>query len=244
MNGIILAGGTGSRLLPLTASVNKHLLPVHKRFMIEYPLEMMKACGVRRVRVVTTADAVGPLAKMFGSGAGLGLQLSYRVQDTPGSVAEALLVGAAPGDPAPTLVSLGDQVFESADPVVARVGRFGEGCLVFAKRVDDVAPYGEILPAADPHAIRRVHEKPLGPRPGLASTGLYVFDGKLAHVLAQALARHQGPAPLGMADAINWYADHYLAHYCEYPGWWYDVGTHAALRQCADALAARESPPR
>ena len=175
MKGIILAGGEGTRLRPITRVTNKHLLPIYDKPMIYYPLETMAACGFKEVLIVSGREHAGHFLNLLGSGKEFGLRLSYEVQEEAGGIAQALALGEDFADNSSVAVHLGDNIFEKRDQLVAGVRKFQEteqGAVIFVKKVSDPERFGVAEIEGD--KVMRIVEKPKEPKTNLAVTGLYI----------------------------------------------------------------------
>ncbi|MBN9479308.1 MAG: glucose-1-phosphate thymidylyltransferase RfbA [Bordetella sp.] len=189
MKGIILAGGTGSRLHPMTAVVSKQLMPVYDKPLIYYPLTTLMRAGVREILVITTPRDQAAFQAQLGDGGQWGLRLRYVVQDQPRGLADAYRLGADFVEGGPSALILGDNIFhghgsgrviaQAAAPIAAG----GEGAMIFAYRVADPRRYGVVELDADGRALS-LEEKPAAPRSPWAVTGLYVYDGQAPEIAA------------------------------------------------------------
>ena len=182
MKGIILAGGTGSRLWPMTKSVSKQMLPVYDKPLIYYPLSTLMLAGIREIIVITTPGDQEDFRKLLGDGSQFGISLQYAVQDKPNGLAEALIIAEdfLAGDKA--MMILGDNFFHG-DGLGRELSSitFDEGCHVFVTRVTNPSDYGVLTLDADGRALSIV-EKPKDPTSPWAVTGLYVFDGSASRI--------------------------------------------------------------
>jgi glucose-1-phosphate thymidylyltransferase len=239
MKGIVLAGGTGSRLYPLTKVTNKHLLPVGRYPMIYHPLMRMRRAGVSQVAIVTSPEHMGDVVNLLGSGRTMGLDLTYRVQDEPGGIAQAigLCENFVGGDP--VLVILGDNVLEDELDVHAEAFREqmrtrGEGARVLLKEVPDPQRYG--VPRLDGDRIAEVIEKPADPPSSYSVTGIYFYDPQVFDVIRGLSPSRRGEYEV--SDLSNWYASRGTLTHGTLAGWWGDAGTlegwHEANRLAVD----------
>jgi glucose-1-phosphate thymidylyltransferase len=183
MKGIVLAGGAGTRLHPVTRAVSKQLLPVYDKPMIYYPISVLMLAGIRDILLITTPHDQDQFTRLLGDGSQWGLNLTYAVQASPDGLAQAFLIGAdhLAGDPAALV--LGDNIFFGAGlagqlaDAVADVRRYA-GCSLFGYRVSDPERYGVAVVDADGRLVD-IEEKPEKPRSSLAVTGLYFYDGQV-----------------------------------------------------------------
>jgi glucose-1-phosphate thymidylyltransferase len=226
LKGVLLAGGTGSRLYPLTKITNKHLLPVGRYPMIYHPLLRMRRAGVTEVAIVTSPEHMGDVVNLLGSGRAMGLDLTYRVQDSPGGIAQAMgLCETFVGDD-PFLVILGDNVL--AEDIGGEVEAYrnqlaseGSGARVLLKEVPDPERYG--VPRLDGDRILEIIEKPSVPPSNYSVTGIYFYDAGVFEVI-RAL-KPSGRGELEVSDVSNAYIHRGTLTYGVLNGWWGDAGT-------------------
>ncbi|WP_020614560.1 glucose-1-phosphate thymidylyltransferase RfbA [Sediminispirochaeta bajacaliforniensis] len=230
MKGIILAGGTGSRLFPVTKAITKQLLPVYDKPLIYYPLSVLMLAGIRDILIISTAKDIDRFFDVLGNGEQLGISLNYLVQDKPNGIAEAFIVGENfIGNDRVALV-LGDNIFygqgfsDVLDEAVAR----SSGATVFAYYVDDPTAFGVVEFDADFKALS-IEEKPEKPKSNYAVTGLYFYDNKVVDI-----AKSITPSPRGeleITDVNRYYLSHgELAVELFGRGFaWLDTGTHDSI---------------
>jgi glucose-1-phosphate thymidylyltransferase len=239
--GIVLAGGSGSRLYPLTKAVSKQLVPVYDKPMIYYPLSVLLLAGIRDVLVITTPHDVPAFRNLLGDGEDFGLRLEYAVQPRPGGIAEAFLIGRdfIGGDPVALI--LGDNLLyghgltENLQRATAR----NEGATVFAYPVSDPERYGVVEFGADGRAVS-IEEKPKHPRSNYAVTGLYFYDGAVVDVAAS--LRPSARGELEITDVNRCYLEQGGLH-VEKLGRgiaWLDTGTPASLLQASNFIQTLE----
>ena len=226
MKGVILAGGLGTRLFPLTKVTNKHLLPVYNRPMIHYPLECLTRAGIRDVLIVTGGDYAGHFLKLLGSGEDFGARLYYAYQKGEGGIADALkLAEGFVGDDSMAVV-LGDNLVEkSIRPTVEAFEKQAKGARILVKEVPDPERFG-VAEVKDGKVIGIV-EKPKEPVSNLAVTGIYLYDGTVFETLRT--LRPSARGELEITDVNNHYLQKGELEYNILEGWWSDAGTFESL---------------
>jgi glucose-1-phosphate thymidylyltransferase len=223
MKGIILAGGTGSRLFPLTKITNKHLLPVYDKPMICYPLNTLINAGIDDIMIVSGRGHVGHFLELLGSGSELGVRLSYEIQEGAGGIAQALgLAERWASDDAVTVI-LGDNIFE--DSVKDAVQTFKSGARIFLKEVTDAQRFGVAEVAGD--RIVGIEEKPKVPKTNLAVTGLYIYDSNVFRIIRD--LKPSGRGELEITDVNNAYIQKDAMTFSLLSGFWSDAGTFDSL---------------
>ena len=187
--GIILAGGAGTRLHPLTLAVSKQLLPVYDKPMIYYPLSVLLLAGVREIAVITTPEDQTGFKRLLGDGSQIGVRFEYLIQPTPGGIAEAFVLGEDFVGGEPSVLILGDNIFfgQNFGQMLGAAAAREHGATVFGYQVHDPERYGVVELGADGRAISIV-EKPAEPKSNQAVTGLYFYDGR-ASQFAKTLTR-------------------------------------------------------
>lgn len=226
MKGIILAGGTGSRLYPLTKVTNKHLLPVGKYPMIFHAVRKLKQAGISDILIVTGKDHMGDVVNLLGSGHEMGVTFTYKVQDEAGGIAQALdLAEQFVGDDQ-MVVILGDNVFEDdISPFVANFREQQTGAKILIQEVHDPTRFG--VPELDGDQIVSIEEKPKQPKSNYAVTGIYMFDHNVFDIIKTLKPSDRGE--LEITDVNNAYIERGELTFDVLHGWWTDAGTHASL---------------
>ncbi|MFZ0445613.1 MAG: sugar phosphate nucleotidyltransferase [Bacillus sp. (in: firmicutes)] len=226
MKGIILAGGTGSRLNPLTKVTNKHLLPVGKYPMIYYSIAKLKEAGVNDILIVTGRHHAGDIINLLGSGSELGIKLTFRVQDQAGGVAEALsLAEEFVGNDLMTVI-LGDNIFTGdITPYVEEFIRHNSGAQILVKEVQDPQRFG--VAEIENDRIISIEEKPQFPKSNYAVTGFYMYDSQVFNIIKT--LEPSGRGELEITDVNNAYIERNELKFGVVSGDWIDAGTFASL---------------
>lgn len=233
MKGIILAGGTGSRLFPLTKVTNKHLLPVGKYPMIFYSVYKLKQAGLTDILLVTGKEHMGDVVNLLGSGHEMGVTFTYKVQDEAGGIAQALSLAEQFVGEDKMLVILGDNVFEDdIAPFVSNFRGQTEGAKILLQQVQDPQRFG-VAELQGNHIIS-IEEKPLNPKSDYAVTGIYMFDHHVFDIVKTLKPSSRGE--LEITDVNNAYISRGTLTYDVLQGWWTDAGTHSSLAR-ANELA-------
>lgn len=233
MKGIILAGGTGSRLYPLTKVTNKHLLPVGKYPMIFHAIARLKEAAITDILIVTGREHMGDVVSLLGSGSSFGVTFTYKVQDEAGGIAQALGLAEGFVQGEPMVVILGDNVF--ADSISGYVDNFrsqGKGAKILLQEVDDPQRFG-VAELKDGRVVS-IEEKPQKPKSRYAVTGIYMYDSRVFDIVKT--LRPSGRGELEITDVNNAYIAAGELSYDILQGWWTDAGTHASLTR-ANELA-------
>lgn len=227
MRGVILAGGTGSRLFPLTKVTNKHLLPVGKKPMLFHPIEKLVEAGIKEIMVVTGVEHMGAVVNLLGSGKDFGGHFTYRVQDEPGGIAQALGLAEAFCRDSKMAVILGDNIFTDSLQGFAR--SFAEqpsGAKILLKKVSDPDRFG-VAELADKKIIS-IEEKPKKPKSDYAVTGIYFYDAKVFEITRSLKPSARGE--LEITDVNNAYVKKGTMTYDILEGSWTDAGTFESLK--------------
>lgn len=226
MKGIILAGGTGSRLYPLTKVTNKHLLPVGKEPMIYYPIRKLIDAGIEEILIVTGVDHMGDIVTLLGSGKGFDCRFTYKVQDEAGGIAQALFLAENFVGDDMVMVILGDNIFQdSLKPFADKFRKQKKGAKVLLKEVADPQRFGvaEIVG----NKIVSIVEKPKKPKSNLSVTGAYFYDNKVFEVIRKLKPSARGE--MEISDVNQAYLRNGSLSYDVLNGWWSDAGTFESL---------------
>ncbi len=241
MKGVVLAGGLGTRLLPMTRVTNKHLLPVFDRPMIYFPIQQLVHVGIDDILIVTGGNQAGDFLRLLGNGKEFGLRrLNYAYQEGEGGIAEALGLAEDFAEDSPICVILGDNIFET--PIREAVDAFRadpEGAMVLLKEVDHPERFG----VAELHEGRVVSivEKPSEPESNLAVTGCYIYDGRVFEIVRGLSPSERGE--LEITDVNNRYLEWGTLRHHVVSGWWTDAGTIPSLHHATKLVAASLDEP-
>jgi glucose-1-phosphate thymidylyltransferase len=238
LRGIVLAGGTGSRLMPLTKVTNKHLLPVGQKPMIFYPIEKLTSIGIEEILIVTGVEHMGDVVSLLGSGSNFGCRFTYKVQDKAGGIAQALALAENFAKEKPMAVILGDNIFRAslksyAEKFIAQKA----GARILLKQVIHPQRFGVAELSGD--RIIGIEEKPEQPKSDYAVTGIYFYDAAVFDII-----RTLKPSDRGELEITHVNQDYIAKGQLAYDiidGWWTDAGTFESLNT-ANELVAKEPP--
>ena len=227
MKGIVLAGGLGTRLHPLTKITNKHLLPVYNRPMIYYPIQTLVDAGISEILIVTGGKNAGHFLELLGNGKEFGLKhLDYTYQEGEGGIAAALSLAEYFVEDDPVCVILGDNIYEkSMRGSAEEFARQGKGARIHLKRVENPQRFG--VPVIEGERILRIEEKPKDPKSDYAVTGLYMYDQSVFDIIKT--LKPSGRGELEITDVNNAYIARNEMSYALVDGWWSDAGTFDSL---------------
>lgn len=242
MKGVVLAGGLGTRLYPLTYVTNKHLLPIYDKPMIFYPINTLVSAGITEILVVTSGPHVGHFLSVLKNGKELGIKhLEYAYQEKPdGGIADALRLAKDFADGGPVTVILGDNTTDA--DISKPVKQFKDGTTIFLKKVKDPERFG--VPEFDPNdptKIIGVEEKPQLPKSSYAVTGVYIYDHRVFEFINKIKPSPRGQ--LEITDVNNVYVQEKKLSWAELNGYWRDCGTFQSLFEANHYWATKHIPP-
>src|SRR3989338_2287325 len=239
MKGIILAGGMATRLRPLTYVTNKHLLPIYDKQMIFYALESMAEAGVKDVLITSSPDHCGHFISLLKSGAEFGLRISYAIQDKPGGISEAILLGEDFVGKEKFLVILGDNIFSHSLKIAAeKFDKLEKGAFVFAKKMPTESGQYGVVEIDNDGKVLSIEEKPAKPKSDLAQTGIYMYDHRAFQYIRELNPSARGE--LEVTDLNNKYLQEGTLHCEVMEGWWVDAGTSFDELMRANIKVAKE----
>ena len=227
MKGVILAGGLGSRLLPLTKVTNKHLLPVYNKPMVYYPLQALVSAGIKEILIVTGGAYAGEFLKLLGNGAEFALKhLHYTYQEGEGGIAAALGLAEDFAGSDRLVVILGDNIFEdSIAHFISDYARQEKGAKILLREVPHPERFG--CPEFQGESLVRIEEKPKSPASNYAVTGIYFYDQEVFDIIRS--LKPSGRGEMEITDVNNWYLERGQLTYDFLKGWWTDAGTFESL---------------
>jgi glucose-1-phosphate thymidylyltransferase len=239
MKGILLAGGSGTRLLPATGAVSKQLLPIYDKPMVYYPLSSLMLAGIRDVLLISTPQDTPLFERLLGDGSDLGIRLQYRVQEKPEGIAQAFLIAADWIDGEPVALALGDNIFFGhgfPDSIRAAAARKA-GATVIAYHVHDPKRYG-VVEFDDQGQIRSIEEKPARPKSNYAVTGLYFYDEQVVDIARNLTPSARGELEITDVNRAYLERDQLCVERLGRGVAWLDTGTHETLLQAANFIQA------
>jgi glucose-1-phosphate thymidylyltransferase len=235
MKGVVLAGGTGSRLFPITRVTNKHLLPIYDKPMVYYPIQTLVNAGIEEIMVVTGGKNAGDFLRLLGNGRDFGLRhLNYSYQEGEGGIAEALGLAEHFADGEPICVILGDNIIENN--ICEAVDQFKvqqQGAKIILKEVPDAERFG--VPEIRGRHIVGIEEKPKSPKSNYAVIGVYLYDATVFEKIRR--LKPSGRGELEITDVNNFYVQEDSLTYEILDGWWTDAGTFDSLLRAGNLVA-------
>lgn len=235
MKGVILAGGLGTRLYPLTKITNKHLLPIYNKPMISYPVECLVRAGIEDILIVTGGNHPGDFLRLLGNGKEYGVKnISYAYQEGEGGIADALVLAENHAACGPVCVVLGDNLLEKTiRSAVDEYRKQGNGARILLKEVEDPKRFG--VPVLDGDKVVKIIEKPADPPSSFAVTGIYMYDTQVFDFIKTLNPSQRGE--LEITDVNNLYIDQGTMTWSLIDGWWTDAGTFDSLLKASNLVA-------
>jgi glucose-1-phosphate thymidylyltransferase len=238
LKGVILAGGTGSRLMPLTKVTNKHLMPIGRRPMIYYPIQKLTSIGIEEILIVTGIEHMGDVVGLLGSGKDFGCRFTYKVQDEPGGIAQALALAEDFANQQLLSVILGDNIFKSSlKHYAVKFISQRTGARLLLKHVDDPQRFG--VAEVSQGKVVGIEEKPKEPKSNYAITGIYFYDACVFDIIRT--LRPSARGELEISDVNSAYLAKGQLAYDILDGWWTDAGTFESLIR-ANEMVVKEPP--
>lgn len=241
IKGVIMAGGLGTRLMPVTKVINKHLLPVFNKPLIYYPISVLLLSGIRDILIITKEEDYLNFKKLLGDGAHLGIKISYKFQKKPGGIPEGILLAENFLGKNKFIFALGDNIFfgEEFSKILKNIKNFKKGCILFTSKVNDPKRFG-ILYKDKKNKLKKIIEKPKKPKNNLAVTGLYIYDNhavKYAKMLKKSKRKEKE-----ITDLNNIYIKQKKAKEIELGRSfsWLDAGTHDAFLNASNLISLYE----
>jgi glucose-1-phosphate thymidylyltransferase len=235
MKGVITAGGTGSRLAPLTNITNKHLLPIFNKPLILYPLQSMIDAGIKRIMLITGPDYAHQFVKLIGSGQKFGCEISYRIQDQAGGIAQALSLAEDFVGNDNCVVHLGDNIFE--DSLAPYINNFQSGATILYKHMPDVRQYG-VVEVDNVGRVLSIEEKPQQPKSNFAQLGLYIYDSSVFDVVRNLKPSARGELEISEVNSVYMQQGKLQAYPVQ--GRWFDAGTFRDIKRANEYFAEKE----
>jgi glucose-1-phosphate thymidylyltransferase len=238
IKGVVLAGGTGSRLMPLTKVTNKHLLAVGQKPMIYYAVEKLISAGIEEILIVTGVDHMGDVVNLLGSGRDFSCRFTYKVQDAAGGIAHALALAEGFAANNSIVTILGDNIFQaSLKPYLEKFSAQEKGARVLLKKVSNPQRFG-VAEISD-GKVTKIIEKPKTPKTNYAVTGIYFYDNSVFEIIKT--LKPSNRSELEITDVNNTYIKRNQLQYDILTGWWTDAGTFESLSN-ANELVIKEPP--
>jgi len=239
--GIILAGGSGTRLYPLTHSISKQLLPIYDKPMIYYPLSTLMQAGIKDILIITTPHEQELFIRLLGDGSQWGINISYAVQPDPGGLAQAYLIGEKFVDNHPSCLILGDNIYHGSgmESLLSKADKRAKGATVFGYRVSDPERYG-VAEFDKSGKVIDLEEKPIKPRSNYAVTGLYFYDNQACEIAKNLKPSPRGELEITDLNKVYLQQDQLMVELMGRGYAWLDTGTHDSLIDASNFIATIE----